>query len=219
MGNCVACARVNREALAPARNRGRLDASCPGVAFLPQNELRAGLSMGTYRPGDEFQVGLVNLDKLLKTTWVFDLLKRYFQYEVFVLDRIPARGPALIVMNHGLLAIDGVLLGLEIWRETGRILRGLAAHFVFRIPVLRDLFLAAGVVDGNRVTADELLACGELVAVMPGSVLASKHNGRSLLSRRKSIRAMSRSPSTVNTSIAVAVISSVRSSGIGAGIR
>jgi 1-acyl-sn-glycerol-3-phosphate acyltransferase len=126
--------------------------------------------MGTYRPGDEFQVGSVNLDKLLKITWVFDLLKRYFQYEVHGLERVPAQGPALIVMNHGLLAIDGVLLGLEIWRETGRILRGLAAHFVFRIPVLRDLFLAAGVVDGNRVTADELLARGEIVAVMPGGV-------------------------------------------------
>jgi 1-acyl-sn-glycerol-3-phosphate acyltransferase len=126
--------------------------------------------MGSYRPGDEYSVGLVNLDKLMKTTWLFDLVRKYFQYEAKGVERIPARGPAVVVLNHGLLAVDGVLLGLEIFRETGRVLRGLAAHWVFGIPLLRDLFLAAGVVDGNRVTADELLARGELVAVMPGGV-------------------------------------------------
>jgi 1-acyl-sn-glycerol-3-phosphate acyltransferase len=126
--------------------------------------------MASYTTGDELQVDVLELEPLIKVAWVFDLLKRYFDYEVKGLENIPARGPALLVMNHGLLAIDAVLLGLENWRSTGRIIRFLGAHFIYKIPGLRRLFLTAGVVDGNPVTADELIGRGELVAVMPGGV-------------------------------------------------
>jgi 1-acyl-sn-glycerol-3-phosphate acyltransferase len=123
-----------------------------------------------YATGDELRTDVLRLEPLLKTTWAFDLLKRYFHYEVQGLEKIPAFGPALLVMNHGLLVVDAVLLGLEMWRFTGRIIRFLGAHFLFQLPGLRRLFLTAGVVDGNPVTAADLLARGELAAVMPGGV-------------------------------------------------
>lgn len=126
--------------------------------------------MDRYRKGDELSVGMLDLGWVLKTTWIMDALKEYFRYEVVGLEKIPAKGPAVVVMNHGLLAVDALLLGLEVFRETGRVLRTLAAHFVFQIPIIRRFFLSAGVVDGNQVTAEQLLEQGEIVAIMPGGV-------------------------------------------------
>jgi len=113
---------------------------------------------------------LLDLEPLLKMTWLFDSLKKYFHYEVRGLERIPATKPALLVMNHGLLVVDAVLLGLEAWRRNGRVVRFLGAHFLFQVPLLRKLFRTAGVVDGNPLTADELVERGDLVGVMPGGV-------------------------------------------------
>ena len=123
-------------------------------------------------PGISGELGgdLLDLEPLLKVTWLFDSLKKYFHYEVRGLERIPATGPALLVMNHGLLVVDAVLLGLEAWRRNGRVIRFLGAHFLFQVPLLRKLFRTAGVVDGNPMSADDLVKRGDLVGVMPGGV-------------------------------------------------
>lgn len=113
---------------------------------------------------------MLDLEPLLKVTWLFDSLKKYFHYQVQGMERIPSTGPALLVMNHGLLVVDAVLLGLEAWRRNGRLLRFLGAHFLFQVPLLRKIFKTAGVVEGNPLSADELVERGDLVAVMPGGV-------------------------------------------------
>jgi len=128
------------------------------------------MEMTEFGSQEPFREDLVDIEPLLKMTWLFDLLKKYFHYDVKGLEHIPASGPALLVMNHGLLVVDAVLLGLEMWRRNGRIIRFLGAHFLFQVPVLRELFLRARVVEGNPVTADELVDRGDVLGVMPGGV-------------------------------------------------
>lgn len=117
-----------------------------------------------------FHEDILNIEPLLKISWLFDLLKKYFHYNVKGMEHIPTSKPAILVMNHGLIVVDAVLLGLEMWRRSGRLIRFLGAHFLFQVPLIRECFRRAGVVDGTPLTADELLDRGDIVGVMPGGV-------------------------------------------------
>ena len=95
-------------------------------------------------------------------------VRRYFHYTVHGLDHVPTDGAALVAMNHGPVPVDAALLGLEIYERLGRLPRGLTDHLVFKLPVMREVLVAIGAVDGRHDTADTLLDRGNLVMVMPG---------------------------------------------------
>jgi 1-acyl-sn-glycerol-3-phosphate acyltransferase len=95
-------------------------------------------------------------------------VSRYFSYRVSGLEKVPREGPALLLLNHGPLPVDAPLLGMRIYEHCGRLPRALTDHLVFRMPALRELFMALGAVDGRHETGGELLARGNLVIVMPG---------------------------------------------------
>lgn len=95
-------------------------------------------------------------------------MRAYHRYEVHGIDKIPADGPALLTLNHGPVPVDGPLLGASIFKHQGRLPRALTDHLVFKMPILRELFMAVGAVDGRPELADELLSKGNLVIVMPG---------------------------------------------------
>ncbi|MCX7958647.1 MAG: acyltransferase family protein [Deltaproteobacteria bacterium] len=95
-------------------------------------------------------------------------MKIYFRYEVLGFENIPHKGPAIIVMNHGILPLDGFLLGMEILIRLSRLPRGLTDHIIFSVPFLREFFLSVGIVDGNRENAMRILKKGGLLMVMPG---------------------------------------------------
>ena len=90
------------------------------------------------------------------------------RYEVHGLHHVPRSGAALLCLNHGPVPIDAGLLGAAIYRQQGRLPRALTDHLVFKLPLLREMFLAAGAVDGRHDLADTLLLRGNLVIVMPG---------------------------------------------------
>ncbi len=125
-----------------------------------------------FENGDDarFHEDILDLEPLLKVSWFFDLLKKYFHYNIKGMEHIPESKPCILVMNHGLLVVDAVLFGLEMWRRSGRLIRFLGAHFLFQVPIIREFFRRAGVVDGTPITADELLDRGDIVGVMPGGV-------------------------------------------------
>ena len=85
-------------------------------------------------------------------------------------DRLPAEGGAVIVSNHGRLDLDCFILAGLILRSRGRLVRLMADHLWFRIPVVRRLWGRAGAVDGTRENAARLLSGGELVLAYPGGV-------------------------------------------------
>lgn len=82
-------------------------------------------------------------------------------------DQLP-RGPALLVGNHGPLAVDTGLLIYRVHRNTGRIVRGLADRNLFTNAIGRKLARQVAGVEGTPENAASLLAAGELVLVYPG---------------------------------------------------
>ncbi len=121
-----------------------------------------------YRKGDEERLDLQDVRAITRWMPAIKILKRYFRYTVEGLENVPSNGPALVTMNHGPMPVDAPLLGAAIYEATGRLPRGLTDHTVFKLPVMREMFMAVGAVDGRHDTAEALLGRGNIVIVMPG---------------------------------------------------
>ncbi|MBN2822261.1 MAG: 1-acyl-sn-glycerol-3-phosphate acyltransferase [Coriobacteriia bacterium] len=94
----------------------------------------------------------------------------YHRAAIHGADRIPAAGGAVLVSNHGRLDFDSFLLIRLVLRSRGRLVRMLADHMWFRLPVTDRVFTLAGAVDGTRENAADLLEQGEMVLTYPGGV-------------------------------------------------
>jgi 1-acyl-sn-glycerol-3-phosphate acyltransferase len=121
-----------------------------------------------YRHGDEDRLDLQDPRSIDRWLVVLAGLRRYFSYEVSGIEHVPSSGPALLALNHGPFPVDAPLLGGAIYERFGRLPRALTDHLVFRLPMLREVFMALGAVDGRHDLADKLLDRGNLVIVMPG---------------------------------------------------
>jgi 1-acyl-sn-glycerol-3-phosphate acyltransferase len=85
------------------------------------------------------------------------------------LDRIRADGAVLLVGNHTVFGmLDMPLMLGEIYRVTGRFVRGMADHAHFAVPGWRDVLVRQGGVRGTRENCRALLGAGEAVLVYPG---------------------------------------------------
>ncbi len=118
--------------------------------------------------GYENRLDRFDIRFIARNIFLAGIMKLYFRYEVFGFENIPKEGPGIIVMNHGILPLDGFLLGMEILTRLSRLPRGLTDHIIFNVPFLREFFLSAGIVDGNRENAMRILYKGGLLMVMPG---------------------------------------------------
>src|SRR5262245_27703724 len=85
-------------------------------------------------------------------------------------DRIPRKGPALLVGNHALLGLDSLALTATIVSAGHRAPRFLGERNLWRVPGLRAALDAVGAVPGRPDEAVTLLEQGELVMVYPGGV-------------------------------------------------
>lgn len=82
-------------------------------------------------------------------------------------ERLPA-GPVLLVGNHGLLGYETLFFFEQLYTATGRIPRGLADRWFFRVPGVRDLLVRVGGVYGAPRSAHEVLGRGEMLVCYPG---------------------------------------------------
>jgi 1-acyl-sn-glycerol-3-phosphate acyltransferase len=96
--------------------------------------------------------------------------RMYHRASIQGAQRIPAAGGAVLVSNHGRLDFDSFLLISLVLRSRGRLVRMLADHMWFRLPVTDRMFSVAGAVDGTRENAADLLEQGEMVLTYPGGV-------------------------------------------------
>jgi 1-acyl-sn-glycerol-3-phosphate acyltransferase len=97
-----------------------------------------------------------------------DVLGRKLGVEVQGIDRLPDGG-ALLVANHT-FGWDVAFAIARIHARTGRTIWALGEHLWWRVPVVRRLASAVGVVDGTHENADSLLSRGEIVLVLPGGL-------------------------------------------------
>lgn len=77
-------------------------------------------------------------------------------------------GPALLVGNHGPMALDTGLLVHALHRDVGRIPRTLGDRFMFKTRLGRHVAHAWGGVEASPDAALRLLGAGEWVLVYPG---------------------------------------------------
>ncbi len=99
-----------------------------------------------------------------------DLPIKYFDATIDGVDRIPTDGGALLVGNHAMFGLDGVVLGSLVLRETKRVPRFLGERNLWKVPMLGRLLTSVGALPGEPVAATELLEAGEIVIVYPGGV-------------------------------------------------
>jgi len=105
--------------------------------------------------------------------------KRLLSPVSFGLEHVPREGPVLLAGNHTIYGmIDIPMLGLEIYEQTGRVVRGLGDHNHFELPVWREMLRRIGAVRGTRENCRRLFAAGEAVLVFPGGGReVMKHKG------------------------------------------
>jgi len=105
-----------------------------------------------------------------------ELITGYFSATFEGEEHLPRTGPALVVSNHALFALDSIVLGALIVRRIGRYPRFLADRALWKVPGLRQVITAIGGLPGDPRSADVLLRQGELVVVYPGGVDDSLKN-------------------------------------------
>ncbi|MGO9977511.1 MAG: lysophospholipid acyltransferase family protein [Solirubrobacteraceae bacterium] len=94
---------------------------------------------------------------------------RFLQPRLYGIQRIPNRGPFLLVGNHTLYGLQDVpSLVYEIERARGVFVRPLGDHLHFAIPIWRNLLCELGMVRGTRANCDALLQAEQGVMVFPG---------------------------------------------------
>ncbi|HVU02462.1 MAG TPA: lysophospholipid acyltransferase family protein [Polyangiaceae bacterium] len=101
---------------------------------------------------------------------VLSSLIQYFHASIEGIEHIPKTGPALVVSNHALFALDTAVFGALVVRDVGRHPRFLADRMLWTIPGFRQVITSIGALPGEPQTAEELLRRGELVVVYPGGV-------------------------------------------------
>lgn len=99
-----------------------------------------------------------------------DLPIKYFDATLDGTEHLPREGGALLVGNHAMFGLDGVVLGSLVVRETRRVPRFLGEKNLWRIPGLGRLLTSMGALPGAPDAAIELLVAGEIVIVYPGGV-------------------------------------------------
>lgn len=96
-------------------------------------------------------------------------LRAYFRPRFFGLENIRADKPTLLVGNHTIYGIlDAPQMIAKIYKENGVLVRALADHAHFDVPVWRDVLKKSGGVDGTRPNCRALMASGAHILVFPG---------------------------------------------------
>ncbi len=104
------------------------------------------------------------------------IYEKYFRVQAHGVEKIPAKGPVLIIANHsGQLPIDGILIGyaLASRKNSPRMPRAMIERFFPTVPWLGNLLNEVGAVLGDPVNCAKMLANDEAVIVFPEGIRGS----------------------------------------------
>ncbi|XP_043989365.1 transmembrane protein 68 isoform X1 [Gambusia affinis] len=91
-------------------------------------------------------------------------------YEIHGMEKIPNRGPALIVYYHGAIPIDYYYFLARVIIQKGRTCHSVADHFLFKIPGFKLLLEVFSVIHGPQEECVRALRNGHLLGISPGGV-------------------------------------------------
>jgi len=118
----------------------------------------------------------------------------WFRWRFEHLERIPARGPALIACNHASY-LDPIANAYAVVKA-GRRPRFLAKDDLFEIPIVGRALAGAGQIPVSRgsgdrtplATAERALAAGEVVLVYPEGTVTTRPDGLPLAGKTGTVR-------------------------------
>ncbi len=99
-----------------------------------------------------------SLDSFLRYT--LEVLGIDYQVQKGTLHSIPPQGATIIVANHPLGAVEGVILA-ELIRSVRKDVKVLANHYLKSVPELSDLFIAVDVFEGENAIKANIRALRE----------------------------------------------------------
>ena len=107
---------------------------------------------------------------------VKQLYDKYFRVEAHGTEKVPSKGPVLIIANHsGQLPIDGILIGFALATrdKEPRMPRAMIERFFPTVPWLGNVLNQVGAVLGDPINCAKMLDNGEAVIVFPEGVRGS----------------------------------------------
>ena len=160
--------KQERDAIPEPEQRAGLKEGIETVSTLVSRLWAAAVTYDKYSPGDEFLLTHKNGSFFSLVDTFLPIIRGYFDYEVVGLENVPASGRTVLVANHGILPLDALLLHYAIRDAYGRWPRGLTDRRIFKIPLLRQIFMDLGIVLASPETGQALLEQEEIVTIMPG---------------------------------------------------
>ncbi|XP_060948068.1 monoacylglycerol/Diacylglycerol O-acyltransferase-like [Limanda limanda] len=91
-------------------------------------------------------------------------------YEIHGLEKIPDKGPALIVYYHGAIPIDYYYFLANVILQKGRTCHSVADHLLFKVPGFKLLLEVFSVIHGPQEECVRALKNGHLLGISPGGV-------------------------------------------------
>ncbi|XP_028987299.1 transmembrane protein 68 isoform X2 [Betta splendens] len=91
-------------------------------------------------------------------------------YEIHGMEKIPDKGPALIVYYHGAIPIDYYYFLASVIIQKGRTCHSVADHFLFKIPGFKLLLEVFSVIHGPQEECVRALRNGHVLGISPGGV-------------------------------------------------
>lgn len=129
----------------------------------------------SYLDGAEFKVARNRTwPQFSRRFWLFTFFRRAYQQRVHLPPGFNPPQFILALHPHGAMADFRVLLDgqlLELLGDASGKVRWLAASVLFRLPIVRELCLWTGCVDARRQVAEQVLARGLSIGVLPGGEL------------------------------------------------
>ncbi len=106
----------------------------------------------------------------IETLWRLVMpLRLWHRPRLLGLENVSVNKPTLFVGNHTLFGLlDGPLLGLALYRQSGVHFRVLADRIHFQIPGWGSALRRLGCVEGSRETCADLMRAGQHLLVYPG---------------------------------------------------
>jgi 1-acyl-sn-glycerol-3-phosphate acyltransferase len=101
------------------------------------------------------------------------VLAFYHRHKVQGMDNIPKTGPFILATHHSLATYDGFILGMTIFEQTGRLIRGLGDDLLFRLPFTKNWIGELGIEPAGPEAARNLLLAGHGVGLAPGGMRES----------------------------------------------
>ena len=124
--------------------------------------------MQLYKKGDENRLDLIS-NKLINSVFdIFSPFEKYHSYKIMGLEKIPHNTGFIIISNHSFLAYDMLFFMKAYYKQTGRLIRGVTDHTIFKVPLLRDLFLKLGILDGTMENSSKILSNNYGLIIYPG---------------------------------------------------